>query len=71
MPEGHAMRSFVAETSSEPLFVYEWGDEAAPTVLFWDGLGGTGLHANELAPLLVERYGLRGIAPDPPGDGGA
>jgi pimeloyl-ACP methyl ester carboxylesterase len=69
MPEAHAMRSFVAETSSEPLFVYEWGDEAAPTVLFWDGLGGTGLHANELAPLLVERYGLRVIAPDPPGHG--
>lgn len=69
MAEGHAMRSFVAETSSEELFVYEWGDQDAPVVLYWDGLGGTGLHANELAPLLVERYGLRVIAPDPPGHG--
>jgi pimeloyl-ACP methyl ester carboxylesterase len=51
-----------------PLFVYEWGRAEDPAVLYWDGLGGTGLHANELAPLLVEQ-GLRVIAPDPPGHG--
>ncbi len=39
------------------------------TLLYWDGLGGTGLHANEIAPILVERYGLRVIAPDAPGHG--
>jgi pimeloyl-ACP methyl ester carboxylesterase len=50
-------------------FVYEWGREGDPAVLYWDGLGGTGLHANEIAPLLVERFGLRVIAPDPPGHG--
>lgn len=59
------MRSFTAAS----LFVYEWGREGDPAVLYWDGLGGTGLHANEIAPLLVERFGLRVIAPDPPGHG--
>jgi hypothetical protein len=37
-----------------PLFVYEWGEHDAPALLYWDGLGGTGLHANELGPLLAE-----------------
>jgi pimeloyl-ACP methyl ester carboxylesterase len=37
--------------------------------LYWDGLGGCGLHANELGPLLVDRLGLRVLAPDPPGHG--
>ena len=59
------MRSFAAAS----LFVYEWGREGDPAVLYWDGLGGTGLHANELGPLLVEQFGLRVIAPDPPGHG--
>jgi pimeloyl-ACP methyl ester carboxylesterase len=59
----------VAETRSGPLFVYEWGDGGRPAVLYWDGLGGTGLHANELAPLLAGRFGARVIAPDPPGHG--
>jgi pimeloyl-ACP methyl ester carboxylesterase len=63
------MRSFVTETPSGPLFVYEWGDTGAPAVLYWDGLGGTGLHANEFAPLLAHRFGARVIAPDPPGHG--
>src|SRR5436190_12334976 len=63
------MRSFVTETPSGPLFVYEWGDVGKPTVLYWDGLGGTGLHANELAPLLAGRFDARVIAPDPPGHG--
>jgi pimeloyl-ACP methyl ester carboxylesterase len=51
------------------LFVYEWGRPGDPALLYWDGLGGTGLHANELAPILVEEYGLRVLAPDPPGHG--
>src|SRR5262245_35342550 len=63
------MRSFLAETGSGALFVYEWGDAGGPAVLYWDGLGGTGLHANELAPLLVEGLGARVIAPDAPGHG--
>ena len=63
------MRSFVTETSSGPLFVYEWGDAGQPAVLYWDGLGGTGLHANELGPLLADRLAARVIAPDPPGHG--
>lgn len=52
-----------------PLFVYEWGEPEAPALLYWDGLGGTGLHANEIGPLLVRDYGLRVIAPDAPGHG--
>jgi pimeloyl-ACP methyl ester carboxylesterase len=63
------MRSFFTETASGTLFVYEWGDAGAATVFYWDGLGGTGLHANELAPLLVGRFGARVIALDPPGHG--
>jgi pimeloyl-ACP methyl ester carboxylesterase len=51
------------------LHVYEWGDVGAPALLYWDGLGGGGLHANEIAPLLSEEYGLRVIAPDAPGHG--
>jgi pimeloyl-ACP methyl ester carboxylesterase len=63
------MRSFFTETASGTLFVHEWGDAGAAAVLYWDGLGGTGLHANEVAPLLVGRFGARVIAPDPPGHG--
>jgi pimeloyl-ACP methyl ester carboxylesterase len=63
------MRSFFTETASGTLFVYEWGDAGAPALLYWDGLGGTGLHANELAPVLEDRFGARVIAPDPPGHG--
>jgi pimeloyl-ACP methyl ester carboxylesterase len=51
------------------LFVYEWGDRGDPALLYWDGLGGTGLHANELAPILVAEHGLHVIAPDAPGHG--
>ena len=51
------------------LLVRDWGDPRSPALLYWDGLGGCGLHANELAPLLVEEHGLRVIAPDPPGHG--
>lgn len=63
------MRSFVTETPSGPLLVYEWGDAGRPAVLYWDGLGGTGLHANELGPLFADRLAARVIAPDPPGHG--
>ncbi len=47
----------------------EWGDVDNAAVLYWDGLGGCGLHANEIAPVLTEEYGLRVIAPDAPGHG--
>lgn len=63
------MRASTVETSTARLFVYEWGDRDVPAVLYWDGLGGTGLHANEIAPILVEEFGLRVIAPDAPGHG--
>jgi len=55
--------------SGTPLQVYEWGAVDAPAVVYWDGLGGGGLHANELAPPLVRKWGRRVIAPDPPGHG--
>jgi len=51
------------------LFVYEWGNRGDPAVLYWDGLGGTGLHGNELAPIFVADHGLRVVAPDAPGHG--
>jgi pimeloyl-ACP methyl ester carboxylesterase len=59
----------VRELTTASLFVREWGSKDAPAVLYWDGLGGCGLHANEIAPILVEEYGCRVIAPDPPGHG--
>jgi pimeloyl-ACP methyl ester carboxylesterase len=59
----------VKELTAASLFVREWGTDNAPAVLYWDGLGGTGLHANEIAPVLSEKFGLRVIAPDPPGHG--
>jgi pimeloyl-ACP methyl ester carboxylesterase len=49
--------------------VYEWGRRGDPALLYWDGLGGTGLHANEIGPILSDAYGLHVIAPDPPGHG--
>lgn len=44
-------------------------DRSGSALLFWDGLGGSGLHANEIAPVLAADYGLRVIAPDAPGHG--
>ncbi len=63
------MRSLEVETQAARLFVYEWGDVDAPTVLYWDGRSGTGLHANEIGPILAGEFGFRVIAPDPPGHG--
>ncbi len=63
------MRTFTVGIPGGSLFVYEWGEPADPTLLYWDGLGGTGLHANELAPILAGEHGLRVLAPDPPGHG--
>ena len=57
------------EYTAASLFVREWGSRDAPAVLYWDGLGGCGLHANEIAPVLSERFGLRVLAPDAPGHG--
>jgi len=28
-------------------------DRSGSALLFWDGLGGSGLHANEIAPVLA------------------
>jgi len=49
--------------------LYEWGDRRGRPLLYWDGLGGTGLHANEIGPLLARDYGFHMLAPDPPGHG--
>ncbi len=62
------MRTLTADLPGGALHVYEWGEADKPAVLYWDGVGGTGLHANEIGPLLVEQ-GFRVIAPDPPGHG--
>lgn len=62
------MQSRFVDVSGARLFVREWGDGEA-AVLYWDGLGGCGLHANEIAPILSDRFGLRVIALDPPGHG--
>ena len=51
--------------------VHEWGRRGDPALLYWDGLGGSGLHANEIGPLLAGQYGLHVVAPDPPGHGGS
>ncbi len=63
------MRAFTAEAAGVSLFVREWGAADRPAVLYWDGLGGCGLHANEIAPILTEEHGLRVLAPDAPGHG--
>jgi pimeloyl-ACP methyl ester carboxylesterase len=63
------VRTFAVGIPGGSIFVYEWGEPVDPTLLYWDGLGGTGLHANELAPILAGEHGLRVIAPDPPGHG--
>jgi pimeloyl-ACP methyl ester carboxylesterase len=62
------VRAFTAAVPGGSLFVYEWGEQGDPAVLYWDGLGGTGLHANEIAPALTQ-YGLRTVAPAAPGHG--
>jgi pimeloyl-ACP methyl ester carboxylesterase len=50
--------------------VREWGEPAAPTAVFWHGLGpfASGAYGRELAPALVAR-GWRLLAPDAPGCG--
>jgi pimeloyl-ACP methyl ester carboxylesterase len=69
IPETCSTRTFWVELPSATLHVYEWGEAGQPAVLYWDGLGGTGLHANEIAQVLVGEFALRVIAPDPPGHG--
>jgi pimeloyl-ACP methyl ester carboxylesterase len=52
------------------LAVREWGSAASPPVLFWHALGDhTSLQALELAPVLVNEYGLRVLGVDAPGFG--
>jgi pimeloyl-ACP methyl ester carboxylesterase len=63
------VQTFTVEAGGASLLVREWGRAERPTVLYWDGLGGCGLHANEIAPILVEEHGLRVLAPDAPGHG--
>jgi len=64
-----AMRERFVDVCGTEIFVREWGRARAPALLYWDGLGGSGLHANEIAPVLASRYGLHVIAPDAPGHG--
>jgi pimeloyl-ACP methyl ester carboxylesterase len=63
------VRAFPVALRGGPIHVRDWGEAGSPPLLYWDGLGGCGLHANELAPVLVHDYGLRVISPDPPGHG--
>jgi pimeloyl-ACP methyl ester carboxylesterase len=63
------MKAYTVDASGARLFVREWGEPGAPALVYWDGLGGTGLHANEIAPILTGAYGLRVLAPDAPGHG--
>jgi pimeloyl-ACP methyl ester carboxylesterase len=63
------VRSFTVDLHGASLFVREWGESGSPALLYWDGLSGCGLHANELAPMLTKEHGLRVISPDPPGHG--
>jgi len=63
------VRTFTVGVPGGSLFVYAWGDADCQPLLYWDGLGGSGRHANEIAPVLAEEYGLRVLAPDPPGHG--
>jgi pimeloyl-ACP methyl ester carboxylesterase len=63
------VKTFTIGIPGGSLFVYEWGSAGDPPVVYWDGLGGCGLHANEIAPVLAEKYRLRVIAPDAPGHG--
>lgn len=63
------MKAYTVDASGVRLFVREWGDHGGRPLVFWDGLGGSGLHANEIAPILTGAYGLRVIAPDAPGHG--
>ena len=61
--------AFPVALTGGSIHVRDWGEAGSPPLLYWDGLGGCGLHANELAPVLVHEYGLRVISPDPPGHG--
>jgi len=62
-----AVTSYVDRlTAAQDDVLHAVGD---PAVLYWDGLGGTGLRANEIGPLLAADHGLHVIAPDPPGHG--
>jgi lipase len=63
------VRELAVEAGGVALLVRDWGDPDRPALLYWDGLGGCGLHANEIAPILAEVHGLRVIAPDAPGHG--
>ena len=63
------MRAFPVALTGGSIHVRDWGEAGSPQLLYWDGLGGCGLHANELAPVLVHEHGLRVISPDPPGHG--
>jgi pimeloyl-ACP methyl ester carboxylesterase len=51
------------------VYVHEWGDRSGAPVLYWHGLGGSGLGIDEAACVLTEEYGFRVLAPDMPGFG--
>jgi pimeloyl-ACP methyl ester carboxylesterase len=63
------VEAFAVEAGGAPVFVRTWGGGDRPALLYWDGLAGCGLHANELATILTNDYGLRVIAVDAPGHG--
>lgn len=63
------MQTFTIEAGRVSVFVREWAASNRSVLLYWDGLGGCGLHANEIAPILAEDHGLRVLALDAPGHG--
>jgi pimeloyl-ACP methyl ester carboxylesterase len=67
-----AERPLAFAVGGRRLAAHEWGEPDGVPLVHWHGLGTrAGLHVNEVAPILSERYGLRVIAPDAPGFGGS
>ncbi len=65
-----AERRTTVSVDGRRLAVHEWGEPDGIPLVHWHGLGTrTGLHVNEVAPMLADRYGVRVIAPDAPGFG--
>jgi pimeloyl-ACP methyl ester carboxylesterase len=64
------VRQRTVEAGGLPVAIHEWGDEDAPSILFWHALGDhNGLQVGEVAGFLAREHALRTIAVDAPGFG--